>query len=417
MRKLESFYANILKMFMGTTGAYVFWALAMLVVGRLYDPEYFGGGQLFVSAASILSIVATGRYETALTIPRFRFQALQLLLFSAFLSLVWATVLFFLLLIVRGPLAEGLGILTGNLLLIPFYLLELCFYVLSYGWIVRTENYATAARGLIIFPLSYLAFCVVFRDSSLPIHKLILAVILARGLEVMYYGRYLYKDLKVFASRFSFWGILRQGRAYADFPKYVLAGSFVDSVAVYVVPFLITAFWGLEATGYYSMAMQILAAPAGLIAKAVGDVFRQEGAKLYGKYKECEHFYSKNLRICASYAVFVCICAYVVVPVLLPVVLGEPWCIAGQYVRWLLPMTCMTLLASPLSNMYIIARKQKKYLWIQIMAFLVAIIGIGGVGWRNGEIEKALLFWGGLSMAVWAVSIYEGWQIAKGSSV
>lgn len=40
----DSFYTNVLKMFMGTTGAYIFWALAMLIVGRFYTPEYFGGG-------------------------------------------------------------------------------------------------------------------------------------------------------------------------------------------------------------------------------------------------------------------------------------------------------------------------------------------------------------------------------------
>lgn len=417
MRKLDSFYANILKMFMGTTGAYVFWALAMLVVGRLYAPEYFGEGQLFVSAASILSVVATGRYETALTIPRFRFQALQLFLFSTLLSLLWAIVSFVLLLAFRGALAEPVGIPAENLLLVPVYMLELCLYMLSYGWMVRTEKYTVAARGLIIFPLSYLVFCMAFRNLPLPIHKLILAIILARGMEVLYYGWYLCRDMNSFVGRLAWKGILKQGRAYVDFPKFVLVGSFVDSAAVHAVPFLITAFWGLEATGCYSMAMQILAAPVGFIAKAVGDVFRQEGARLYGKYKECRDFYLKNLRICAAYSAVVCISVYFVVPVVLPVVLGEKWTIAGQYVRWMLPMTFMTLVASPLSNMYIIARKQKKYLVIQIMALLIAVVGIGGVGGRNGGIGMALLVWGVLSVVVWSVSIYGGWRIAKGPGV
>ena len=54
-------YSNILWICMGTIGAYLFLALAMVLVARLYGPEYFGEGQLVVSAASILSVVATER--------------------------------------------------------------------------------------------------------------------------------------------------------------------------------------------------------------------------------------------------------------------------------------------------------------------------------------------------------------------
>ena len=261
----DEFYKNVLKMFTGTAGSYLFWALSMLVVGRLYSPEYFGGGQLFVSAASILSVVATGRYETALTIPRFHFQAIQLFFFSAALSIACVVISFLFLAGFCDILAQAMGIEAENLLLVPVYALELCVYVLSYGWMVRTKQYAVAARGLILFPLSYLFFCVGFCNLSISVHKLALATILARGVETLYYGWYCYRDMKYFVGKLSWQSLWRQGREYADFPKNLLLSNFVGMMSAHAVPFMVADFWGLEATGYYSMAMQFLSAPTGII--------------------------------------------------------------------------------------------------------------------------------------------------------
>ncbi len=414
MNLKDSFYANILKMFVGTTGAYVFWALAMLVIGRLYTPEYFGGGQLFISAASILSVVATGRYEKALMLPRFHFQALRVFLFSVLLSLLCTAIVSLALACFKNSLVSFTGIAVENIFLLPVYMLELCLYVLFYAWMVRTKKYAAAARGLVLFPLSYLLLCMGFCNLSISVHKLILAIILARGLEILYYGRYLYGDMKGCLEQITWQGILRQGKAYADFPKYVLAGSFIETAAVHTVPFLVSTFWGLEAAGYYAMAMQVLAAPAGLIAKVVRDVFMQEGARLYGKYRECREFYRKNLKLCLIYSTIVCIGAYVVVPVLLPIVLGEKWNVAGQYVRLMLPMTFGMLGSVPLLDMYSIARRQKQYVLIQVAFLASSMVGIGIAGKLGYGVGTALTGWGLLVILVSSVSIYGGWKIARG---
>lgn len=416
MNMNNSFYGNILKMFLGTTGAYIFWALAMLVVGRLYTPECFGEGQLFISAASILSVVATGRYEKALMLPQYYIQAMRIFLFSMILSFSCAVGVFLTLICFQSFFTAFTGISAENIFFLPAYLLELCVYVLFYAWLVRTKKYLVAARGLALFPLSYLAFCVAFYSIEIPIHKLILAILLARSVEIMYFGRYLYRGIKDDIRKISVRSVIEAGQEYADFPKYVLTGSFVESAAVHTVPFLVTAFWGLEATGYYSMATQVLSAPAGLIAKAVGDVFRQEGARLYGEYRECRDFYRKNLRLCLFYSAFVCICANIAVPLLLPKFLGEKWNVVGQYVQWMIPMTFMTLISTPLLDIYSIARRQKAYVMVQTAFLASSLVGVGIAGKLGYDVETAILAWGLLTMIVSGVSVYGGWKIAAGST-
>ena len=153
----------------------------------------------------------------------------------------------------------------------------------------------------------------------------------------------------------------------------------------------------------------------GLIAKSVGDVFQQEGARLYGRYKECKAFYRKNLRLCAVYSAVICICAYAAVPTIVPLFLGRRWIVAGYYVQLMLPMTFVTLIASPLSSMYIIARKQKTYLGIQTAKFFGSAISLYFVGRMGYGIEMALLIWGITVMIVSGIGVYGGKKIAEGS--
>ena len=198
-----------------------------------------------------MATIATGRYETAITIPRFHFCAIHLVLFSMTLSIVFTTFFTLLLLIWSDLVAQFVvGVPAGHLLLVPCYTMELCFFVLFYAWMIRTKKYVAAAKGLILFPLCYLAFCFIFYYIETSWHKLVMAILLARGIEVLYYGYYLCQDMKRYVGRISWRHVLRQGKAYADFPKYQLLGGFVDSAKGNGIPFLITAFWGIETTGH-----------------------------------------------------------------------------------------------------------------------------------------------------------------------
>ena len=160
---------------------------------------------------------------------------------------------------------------------------------------------------------------------------------------------HLLDEIHPYCKKITLPGLLRSGNEYRDFPKYLMLGGFVDTAKGHIVPFLITAFWGTIATGFYSLATQCLAAPAGLIAKSVGDVFRQEASMLYGKYRECEKFYRKNLRVCALYSGIICGIIFVLTPLIIPVVFGNQWEKAGAYIQVMLPMTAMSLISSPFS--------------------------------------------------------------------
>ena len=411
--KTGSFYANMLKLFTGTFGSHVIWGLSMMVAARLYTAEEIGEEQLFLSAASMLETWAYGRYDKAVAIPKEQFQAVRLVLFSVLLSLGSGTLLLLLLAAMRDSFSWLAGISGGSLFLLPLFVMEISLYMIFYAWLVRTKNYTVASKGLALFPAAYLFLCVVLYFVPISVQKLILALVLARGAEVLYYMRHLYRDMRAYKGRVSVREVLQSGREYADFPKYVLPGKFLESLAADGVPFLLNAFWGTTATGYYAMAMRAFSSPSGLIQKAVGDVFWQESSILYGRCSDCSLLYRKTLLLCLKISTVVCACAYLVAPTAFSLFFGGDWIVSGIYMRRMLPMMFLMFVAVPLVNMYIVARRQCAFLGIQAMYFLSSVIGLGIVGWSGGDMETALTAWSVLSAMVSGVSIYGGKRIAE----
>ncbi|TYZ29116.1 lipopolysaccharide biosynthesis protein [Selenomonas caprae] len=410
----EKIYANILKVFMGSAGAQGLWVLSMLIVSRLYTVEDLGIQQLFISGASLLASIATGRYELAITLPRYRFQAANLLIFAGALSVFGSLLIFIGIIVFNEEMIAASGLKKLDVIFMPLYAIEICWYMLSYAWLVREEKYAIASKGLILFPTGYLIMCIGLSGIKMPLSSLVLSILLARGFEILYYAHHIINDLHQYSGKLSLTGIVKLGNEYIDFPKYLMLGGFVDTAKNQVIPFLVAAFWGTIATGYYSLATQCLAAPAGLIAKSVGDVFRQEASSLYRKYHECEMLYRKTLRCCALYSCIICGLLFVLSPVIIPILFGNQWEEAGRYIQVLLPMTALGLISSPLSNVYIIARQQKKYIYIQFLGFVSSAIGIGVSGYSGFDIEIALIAWGILSIGVGSISIYGGIVVSRG---
>lgn len=412
----SEFGKNIAKMATGTIASHLFWSLFILVSARLYTPEYFGGGQLFISVASILATVATGRYEMAIVVPRYRFAAAEILLFSVALSFL--CVMFVLCMCLWGGTSATLftGIAAREMRLMPVYVLELCLLSLFQVFLLREKLYSHVANGVVLFPAASFVLCLLFHTVDfLSVHKLVLTIMSARFVQILYYGFFLRGLISCrFWERISWKRILRRGKAYADFPQYMLAGSAVDALAYHMVPFFLTAFWGKETMGYYSMARQMLAAPASLIAHSVGRVFQQETGRLYGTYKECKAFYLKNFRLCLACSSVVCICAFAVVPTLLPLLLGGQWSIAGCYVRLMLPMTFVDLIASPLSTMYMAARRQRAYLGVQTAKLLGGVASWGMAGYVGAGVEVSIFTWGCVMAFISGVGIYGGKRIAEG---
>jgi hypothetical protein len=64
------FNRHVLTLVTGTGLAQIIPLAITPILARIYSPEQFGVFALFIAVASSLSVVATGRYELAIMLPR-----------------------------------------------------------------------------------------------------------------------------------------------------------------------------------------------------------------------------------------------------------------------------------------------------------------------------------------------------------
>src|SRR5690554_1628992 len=78
---------------LGTASAQIILLFVTSILTRLYSPEAFGTLALLVTSVTLLSIVATGRYESAVTLPEQDAEATLLVVLALFIMLATVLVL------------------------------------------------------------------------------------------------------------------------------------------------------------------------------------------------------------------------------------------------------------------------------------------------------------------------------------
>src|SRR4051812_48543692 len=105
----EDFNRNVLTLMTGTGVAQIIPLAVTPILARIYSPAQFGVFSLFVAVVSSLSVVATGRYELAIMLPRKDVNAVNIAAMSITISFVVSCLLFTVACFVHEWLSAELG--------------------------------------------------------------------------------------------------------------------------------------------------------------------------------------------------------------------------------------------------------------------------------------------------------------------
>jgi O-antigen/teichoic acid export membrane protein len=86
LKPKSEFAKNVLTLMTGTTIAQAIPIAISPILTRIYTPEDFGVFALYMSLASIISVVATGRYELAIMLPKKDDDAINIVALSTLIS-------------------------------------------------------------------------------------------------------------------------------------------------------------------------------------------------------------------------------------------------------------------------------------------------------------------------------------------
>jgi O-antigen/teichoic acid export membrane protein len=363
------------------------------ILSRAYTPSDFGDAALYIGLASSISTLATGRYESAVLLPRRNSHALHIVYLTAGLIIAVSIICGFALIAMGGFIGMPNIYYTLPLAVLLISLLALLdrhnnrlknYRVMSAQRIVRVavDGAVAVALGL-LFKLDI---------------GLVVALISGYTVSSILMLSVFYAADRANRAPISLQRIVVQARRYRAFPVYNMPHAFINSLSASFPVLLLPLFFPDSVVGLYAFGFRIVQAPLSLLSSAVGNVVSQQLAEAYASGGCVYHIFRR-------YLVRLALLSLALPPILFfgkeifSLVFGPDWALAGEYMKILTPFLMLNFLSATFAMLPALYNRQRTALKIEIVFAAVKAAGIL-IGGYFGSVTMALGFLSGGSCIV-----------------
>jgi len=381
----------------GTAGAQLLTVLASPLLTRLYSPEDFGLLAVYASLLALFGVVASLRYELAIPLPEEDGEAANVAALSLILVGVSALVTCVLVLLLRQPVTDLLGVpaLADYLWLLPVgVLLGGAYNVFSY-WSVRTKRFGNIAGTRVLQALATLAINL----AGFRLGGIVLLFGQVAGQSV---GTFSLARPALASSGFrqvTWQGVRTAAWRYRRFPIFSTWEGFSNTAGSQLPPVLFAALFSPVAAGLYTLANRVLNLPLSLIGGAVGQVFFANAAEAHraGRLGPLvAQLHAKLAQIGMPPALLLMLIG----PDLFTFIFGQQWKVAGEFARWMAPWLYLVFVSSPLSTLLAVTENQKQGLAFQVILLGARVLAIC-FGASIGDLMTTVMLFSGASALCW----------------
>jgi O-antigen/teichoic acid export membrane protein len=387
----SDFSKNFFILFKGTVIAQIIPMALTPVLTRLYTPEDFGILELFVSVISILGAIANFRYELSVVLPDRKEDAWNVMGFGFLLSIVFS--LFTLLII--GLFADEIAGLLNNSK-IKFWLYFVPLAVVLQGFFNMLSYYNT--REKLFKSISYAS---VSRAGSRTLIQIVIGLFKKSpaGLiigQILGYAVSLFPlsskiNFRLFFKKITWKNMKAQAYRYRDFPKFTMPSTLANSTATNMTGMLISALYGINSVGFYSLSNRILGLPSALIGTSMSNVYYKEAHDQLKKFGNAKEVFLSTLKKLVLVSIPVILIIILGGETLFAFIFGEEWRIAGLYAKILIPLIMIRFIVAPLSVSLSVFERQKISLFWQLGLLALSILVFVISWWLGWDIESFLI--------------------------
>jgi len=382
---------SVLMLITGTGLAQAIPILLSPILTRLYTPADFGLFGLYVAVVSVLSIIATGRYEGAIMIPRGDREAINIVILTVIICL-GMSLLILLACVVFGDkilYVTGHGDFRSTLYWLPIGVLATGTYQTLNYWNNRRGDFKIMATSRVLQSISGGAAQIILKFIDFLKNGLVMGQIIGQLIVVTYIVKKIYTRDLILLKAVTRNRLLMVAKNYSNFPKYLIVAHGLNIVSFQLPVILLGVLFDVASAGLYVLLQRTLSLPIRLVSGAIGDVFRQEAALQYSHIGNCRYIYIRTLKALIFLSLIPFILLFMIAPNVFAIVFGESWRQSGEYARIMIPMFFLRFITSPLSVMFVIAQKQGLDLLWQIMLFLSVSLALI-VGYWKSDLKMTL---------------------------
>lgn len=366
----SEFTKHIITLVSGTGIAQLITLASTPILSRLFLPAEFASYTLFTAFFGVISVIAAGRFELAILLPKDEEESYDLVKLSSVIAIAVASITFIGILIYDlyfykfWPTQQ----FNGWFYLLPPLILISGVYKAFNFLSTRQKTFKLNSISRVVTTLSLAIISILFGLFHF-IPGLIIAFVVANliGLLVLYFSRKI-KSAKLFS------GIKRDRlknvfKKHAEFAKINVPHAVLDNLQEYGIIFFMAYYFSDALIGLYGFAFRILKAPLTLVGSAFYQVFYQRISQGSYTSKEVQNMVLRSYKniFLIGFIPFTILLLFA--PEIFAFVFGEEWRQAGIISQILTPWLFLNFILSPISCIPLIYKQQKG-------AFILTIIDV-----------------------------------------
>ena len=418
MRLLTRLRGSVLTLLSGTALAQLVLFAASPVLSRVYEPAAFGQYALLSLGLSLVTVLATGKYEIGVLLPETDEEAFALVVLAcgaAVIVSVVAAIGALLWLWLAAP-ASWLGQHgSTRFWLVPLaaaMVLLSAWQAVLFVWLNRRRRYRAISLCRIVHAVVMVVMQVTLAATVGGLIGLLLGTVLGIAVCLLLQATSVHRDsLPASPTRAL---LSRMARAHANLPMHSIPTDLIGTLLAQFPVFFLGAKFSDATVGLYSLAQRTLLAPMQLISNSVGEVFRTQAASRFAAEGECQIIFRDTVRLLTVVAMAAILVVVLAGPDLFALVFGESWRAAGDYARIVIVLFALKFIVSPVSFMFLIARKTRLDFWLHL-GFLALLSLVFVVGRQVLDtVPAALALFVAVYSAMYLLYLVLSWRFARG---
>ncbi len=370
----SDFARNILKLVSGTFIAQILSILIAPILTRLYAPEYFGLFTLISSIFGIIALIAGGRYEIAILLPKKDEDAANLLILSLLINTFFLAIFYAVLFCVVPFLGTGIDIFW--IYSLPIFVFFVGYAQSIMAWFNRKKNYNAIVVNKISNSLSNNSLALLNGFLKTKLNGLLLAFLIANLISLLLLFIQIKNDFHFIKSSFDKVKMIELAKKYIHFPLFNSFQALLDAFQLNGLIYFISFFFGAANLGFFSLALRILMMPMNLMGASLSQVFFQEASEKFNNNENLIPFMRKMMLRSLIIASPILLVLLFFAPWIFQFVFGEKWIQAGYFAQIISPWILFDFVRAPLSQIPLIYNQQQKMLYFTLLSNIVILIAL-----------------------------------------
>ncbi|WP_228720540.1 lipopolysaccharide biosynthesis protein [Arcobacter acticola] len=360
----------------GTTIAQAIPIAISPILTRIYTPEDFGVFALYIAIASIVSVIATGRYEMAIMLPKKDSDAINIVALSMLISFFISFITLVIVFIFNSQITNLLNNhdISNWLYFIPVTILLTGIYQSFNYWSNRKKQYKRLATSRVVQSGSTASANLGMGFGGLGSSGLIIGQVLGQSISTTILGKLIWNEDKNKLKEIKNLKIFAMARRYIKFPKYDIPSNLFSVLSLQISNILFNILFTSTIAGFYFFINKILNVPIILLSRTLGDVFKQKAAEDYIKFKSFKNIYLITLKKLILISFLPAFILFIYAVEIVTFIFGSNWKVSGEIAQILIPMFFLKFSISPLTYTFYIVEKQHLNLIGQMILLLFTLL-------------------------------------------